>query len=147
MSKLKQFSWATGHLAKLQQSILHIFLLFQNEMRLPINNEIMQNEESHIHMESEMSIVVEALLQTREKLFEATGLNISLARRQQKELYDRKHKPNELQVGTTVLKENTHQKQHKGGKMDDRWLGPYSINRCIGKGVYEFEGSCLKDKS
>ena len=51
------------------------FLLFQKEMRLPIDNEIMQNEESHLHMESDMSIVIEALLQTREKLFEATGLN------------------------------------------------------------------------
>ena len=81
MSKLKQ----TGHLAKLQQSILHIFLLFQKEMRLPIDNEIMQNEKSHNHLESEMSIVIEALLQMREKLFEATGLNISLAKREQKE--------------------------------------------------------------
>ena len=97
-------------------------------MRLPINNEIMQNEESHNHMESEMSIVIEALLQTREKLYEATGLKISLAQREQKELYDSKHNPNELHVGPTVLKENTRQKQRKGGKMDDHWLGPYSIN-------------------
>ena len=125
------------------------FLLFQKEMRLPIDNEIMQNEESHNHMESEMSIVIEALLQTKEKLYEATGLNISLAQREQKELYDSKHNPNELQVGTTVLKENTRQKQRKGGKMDDRWFGPYSINRCIGKGVYELKnmkGAVLKIK-
>eukprot|EP00731_Ephydatia_muelleri_P016443 Em0009g867a len=126
------------HLAKLQQTILH-FLLFQKEMRLLIDNEIMQNEESHNHMESEMSIVIEALLQTREKLCEATGLNISLAQREQKELYDRKHNSNELQVGTTVLNKNTRQKQCKGGKMDDRWLGPYPINRCIGRGVYELK--------
>eukprot|EP00731_Ephydatia_muelleri_P025725 Em0017g808a len=81
-------------------------------MRLLIDNEIMQNEEPH-HMESEMSIVIEALLQMREKLFEATGLNISLAQREQKELYDRKHNPNELQVGTTVLNEKTRQKHHE----------------------------------
>ena len=39
--------------------------------------------------------------------------------------------------------------QRKGGKMDDRWLGPYSINRCIGKGVYELKnmkGAVLKTK-
>ena len=48
----------------------------------------MQNEGSHIHMESEMSIVVEALVQAKEKHFEATCLNISLAQREQKELYD-----------------------------------------------------------
>ena len=66
------------------------------------------------------------------------------------ELYDSKHNPNELQVGNTVLKENTRQKRRKDGKMDDCWLGPYSINRCIGKGVYElkiYERSCLKDKN
>ena len=108
-------------------------------MRLPIDNEIMQNEESHNHMESEMSIVIEALLQTREKLYEATGLKISLAQREQKELYDRKHNPNELQVGTTVLNEKLVKKQRKGGKMDYRWLGPYPINRCIGRGVYELK--------
>ena len=103
-------------------------------MRLLIDNEIMQNEKSHNHTESERSIVIEALLQTREKLFEAIGLNISLAQRVQKELYDKKHNPHELQDGTTVLKDNTRQKQHKGGKMDDRWCGPYAINRCIGRG-------------
>ena len=97
-------------------------------MHLLIDNEIMQNEESRNHMESEMSIVIEALLQTREKLFEATRLNISFAQIEQKVLHDRKHNPNELQVGTTVLNENTPQKQCKGGNMDDRWLGPYPIN-------------------
>ena len=54
------------------------------------------------------------------------------------------------QVGTTVLIEITRQKQRKGCKMDDFWLGPYSINRCIRKGVYElkiYERSCLKDKN
>ena len=69
----------TGYRASRQASTKYspYFLLFQKEMRLPIDNEIMQNEESHNHMESEMSIVIEALLQIREKLYEATGLNIS----------------------------------------------------------------------
>ena len=80
-----------GHRASRQASTQYspYFLLFQKEMRLPIDNEIMQNEESHLHMESDMSVVIEALLQTREKLF--VGINISLAQREQKELYDRKH--------------------------------------------------------
>ena len=102
-------------------------------MHPPIANEIMLNEESHNHMESEMSIVIEALLQMREKLFKATGLNISLAQREQKE-------SNTIQMScTTVLKENTRQKQCKGGN-------PYSINRCIGKDVYEFK-KILKELS
>ena len=84
MSKLKQFSWATGILPSFNKYSPY-FLLFQKEMRLLIDNEIMQNEETHNHMESEMSIVIEAYLQMREKLFKATGLNISLAQREQKE--------------------------------------------------------------
>ena len=57
--------------------------------------------------------------------------------------------PNVLQIGTKVLKENTRRKQCKGGKMDDRWLGPYTINRYIGKGLYELKdkkGTVLKQK-
>ena len=76
-----------GYRASCQASTKYspYFFAVSKEMRLPIDNEIMQNEKSHNHMESEMSIVIEALLQMREKLFEATGLNISLAKREQKE--------------------------------------------------------------
>ena len=97
------------------------FWLFQKEMRFSIDNEIIPNEELHVHMENDLEISVEAYLRTREKLFEATSSSILLAQSEQKELYDRKHMPNVLQIGTKVLKENTHQKQRKG---DDCWLGP-----------------------
>ena len=83
---------------------------------------------------------IEAHLRTREKLYEATSSSILIAQSEQKELYDRKHMPNVLQIGTKELKENTLQKQRIGGKMDDRWLGPY---RYIGKGVR----NSYKDKS
>jgi hypothetical protein len=45
--------------------------------------------------------------------------------------------------------ENTAQKQRKGGKLDDAWLGPYTIHRQLGKGIYELEnekGKILKKK-
>ena len=61
-------------------------------MCLRIDNEVMPNEESHVHIESELSSVIEILLKTREKLFEATGSNITLILTEQKELY--KHKKN-----------------------------------------------------
>ena len=41
------------------------------------------------------------------------------------------------------------QKQRKGGKLCDRWLGPYIINRNFGKGLYELKstsGNVLKCK-
>ena len=34
-----------------------------------------------------------------------------------------------------VLVENSQKKEWKGGKLTDRWLGPYAINRKLGKGV------------
>ena len=45
--------------------------------------------------------------------------------------------------------ENTAQKQRKGGKLDDVWLGPYKIHRQLGKGIYELaneKGMVLKKK-
>ncbi len=42
-----------------------------------------------------------------------------------------------INVGTEVLLENTVQKQRKGGKLEPTWLGPYIVNRCMGKGLYE----------
>ena len=43
-----------------------------------------------------------------------------------------------------VLVENSQQKERKGGKLADRWLGPYTINRNLGKGVYELKSSSGK---
>ena len=54
-----------------------------------------------------------------------------------------------LKVGTVVLLENTMQKQRKGGKLEPLWLGPYTIHRDLGKGLYELSnqaGMVLKKK-
>jgi hypothetical protein len=40
-----------------------------------------------------------------------------------------------------VLVENTHQKQRKGDKMHDKWLGPYKIYKETGKGVYQLKNA------
>ena len=32
--------------------------------------------------------------------------------------------------------ENTQQKNRKGGKLDDKYKGPYIIHQSLGKGVY-----------
>ena len=45
--------------------------------------------------------------------------------------------------------ENTVQKQRKGGKLDDLWLGPYTIHKHLGKGIYQVAneaGKVLKKK-
>ena len=56
-------------------------------------------------------------------------------------VYDRKHQSTILSVNTMVLMVNSCQKQRKGGKMDNRYTGPYIINRHVGKGVYELRNA------
>ena len=38
--------------------------------------------------------------------------------------------------GALVLKKDFRRKKRKGGKLDDRWLGPYMISKDLGKGFY-----------
>ena len=76
--------------------------------------------------------------------------DITKAQKQQKETYDRKHFQKELEVNTKVLLEDTAQQQRKGGKMEPLRLGPYTINRCLSKGIYELKnmkGEVLKKKA
>ena len=45
--------------------------------------------------------------------------------------------------------ENTHQKDRKGGKFEDAFLGPYTIHASNGKGIYQLQneqGKVLKRK-
>ncbi len=41
-----------------------------------------------------------------------------------------------LQVGALVLKKGFIRKKRKGVKLDDRWLGPYTVSQDLGKGFY-----------
>lgn len=39
-------------------------------------------------------------------------------------------------VGAKMLIKDYERKKRKGGKMDYRWLGPYIIEKSLGKGLY-----------
>ena len=123
------------------------YMLYQQHMRLPIDAEVMSNPEQEEEVDHQA--VISVLLESREKAFKKAETNISKAQKQQKETYDRKHLQSELPEGSEVLLENTAQKQRKGGKLDDAWLGPYKIHRQLGKGIYELaneKGMVLKKK-
>jgi hypothetical protein len=65
--------------------------------------------------------------------------NIRVAQERQKELYDRKHAhPCAFTVGDKVLMKDITRKKRKGGKMDVKFLGPYTITKKFGKGIYSF---------
>ena len=126
------------------------YMLFQQQMRLPIDAEILPQSSTHDGEDNSLKETVGALLESRNQAFQKAQANITKAQKQQKETYDRKHLQGELEVGTKVLLENTAQQQRKGGKMEPLRLGPYIINRCLGKGIYELKnmkGELLKKKA
>ena len=128
-----------GYRASSQASTKHspYFMLFQQEMRLPIDVEVMPTSaDSNGQPEVDLESTIQALLERREQVFEKAEKNIKDAQRKQKETYDRKHTPEELSVGTEVMVENTAQKDRKGGKLDDMFKGNYFIHERLGKGLY-----------
>ncbi|XP_064397442.1 uncharacterized protein LOC135344196 isoform X2 [Halichondria panicea] len=57
--------------------------------------------------------------------------------------------PQKLQPGIKVLVENTQQKERKGGKLENKYSGPYIIKTSDGKGVFtlkDLDGKVLKKK-
>lgn len=135
-------------------------MLFQQEMRLPIDAEVMRKEEddevegdivdgdSAVEGDS-MEKIIEVLLEKREELFQEVDHNIKTAQQKQKETYERKHLPEELAPGTEVLIENTAQKDRKGGKLEEAFKGPYIIHETLGKGIYKVKnnkGAVLQKK-
>ena len=80
---------------------------------------------------------VEQLISHRQYLLEAAKANIQKAQEKQKEQYDRKHaNPNGFAIGGMVLRKDFIRKRRAGGKMEARYLGPYLIIKCHGRGFY-----------
>ena len=129
-----------GYRASRQSSIKQspYYMLYQKNMCLPIDNEILPLDETEDVEDSESAVkLMSSLLVSREKSFNIASDNIKKAQCKQKETYDKRHETSTLPIRSKVLLQNTAQKQRKGGKMDPLWLGPYIIHRYLGKGVYK----------
>ena len=115
----------TSHMNRTTDMVLNItlkqspyYMLFLQQMRLPINAEILaQSSTTDDREDNSFEETVGVLLGSRGQAFQKAQANITKAQKQQKEMYDRKHLQKELEVGTKVLLENTAQQQRKGGKM------------------------------
>ena len=127
--------------------VIHeVCLYIQDSQKTPTPPDTQSDETT---TSSNTDALIEALLAARKEAFSKAEENITAAQKKQKEEYDRKHQP-KVQVGTVVLLENTMQKQRKGGKLEPLWLGPYTIHRDLGKGLYELSnqaGMVLKKKA
>ena len=113
------------------------YMLYQQEMRLPIDAELLIPDERKDGDNVDVEVIIDNLLKSREKTFSLAEGSINDAQKKQKKTYDRKHHPEEFTIGTEVLVENTADKQRKGGKLNPAWFGPYIISKPMGKGIYE----------
>ena len=86
------------------------------------------------------------MLDARRKRLEEAKANIVSAQQKQKEIYDCKHhQPEVFAIGAIVLKKDFTRKKQKGGKLDTKWNGPYTVAKALGRGLYRLED--IKDPS
>jgi hypothetical protein len=82
-----------GYRASRQASTKHspYYMLFQQHMRLPIDAEVLSpaDDEGELDLDS----AVQALVESRDRVFKEVENNITSAQKKQKETYDRKHQP------------------------------------------------------
>ena len=72
-------------------------MLFQQHMRLPIDNEVLSPLDSlKDEAEEGLDQQIESLLDTRERAFRKAESNITAAQKSQKETYDRRYQPQVL---------------------------------------------------
>ena len=122
------------------------YMMFAREPSFPIDTEMLSEEPVHVGADSicDSKNTMDTLLEIQELIRSNAEANISRAQKEQKEQYDAKHQSQVLPVGEEVLLENTAEKQRKGGKMCAKWLGPYTIHKEMGKGVYQLKNSANK---
>ena len=75
-------------------------------------------------------------------VLEEAKQNILEAQLKPTKYYDKKHtKPGNYKVNALVLKLDFKRKKTKGGKLKDRFVGPYKILSCLPHGVYKLQDS------
>ena len=80
----------------------------------------------------------------KQSVFPEVGKNIQQAQAHQKRNYDRRHAAAKFEIGQLVVKKNMKNKHRMGGKLDEKWLGPYVICGVTDYGNYKLQ--CHKTK-
>ena len=79
-------------------------------------------------------------LEERATTLEKAKANILSAQSRQKKAYDQRHSnPYVFRTGGLVLKKDFKRKKRKGGKLDPKWVGPYTIVGNLGHGLYHLQ--------
>ena len=115
-------------------------LMFGRRATLPIDVELeRQCSEDHCKKYWELEEhPYPAVFSEHARILEEAKGNIIAAQLRQKEAYDKKHcKPGQFQCDQLVLLKNFSRKKVKGGKLTERFLGPYTIINVLPNGIYE----------
>ncbi|KAI4804868.1 hypothetical protein KUCAC02_026479 [Chaenocephalus aceratus] len=110
------------------------YLMFGREARYP--SEV---PEEYLVKEDKVSKLVEREeihegLKKQEAVFTEVKINMKRSQDKVRKRKVERGQEDNFQVGDQVLRRNVRQEQRKGGKLEDDWLGPFSILELEGKG-------------
>ena len=109
-------------------------LMYGREAQFPLEAEKLAEVNSIEEADDDISMAdidnyIKEILENQKAIFSKTDTNINAAREKQKKQYAKRKGITEykFKIGDKVLRRNMQQKTRKGKKMEDRWLGPYTI--------------------
>ena len=115
-------------------------LMFNRQAALPIDINVRKasSEEVAVEYTNLQDPNHDEVQRMRTTHLETARENIKRAQEKQKAAYDKKHsKPNLFKKGQLVLKKDFKRKKRKGGKLDERYVGPFVISAVLTRGVYQ----------
>ena len=114
-------------------------LMFGRQATLPVDVEFRKASPEEVCQEYNLDEPdLSTVFRERVKRLEEAMSNILIAQQKQKDHYNQKHaKPERLEVDQLVLKKDFTRKKTKGGKLKERYLGPYAITKVLPHGTYE----------
>lgn len=116
--------------------------MFSRKALLPVDIELQTKDpkevlRSYLHSSDADDEMVREEKEKQIARLERVKANIEAAQNKQKEDYDRKQAmPQHYQVGALVLHKDHTQKKRQGGKLDERWLGPFRIHKVLRRSVH-----------
>lgn len=127
------------------------FLFYNREPRLALDLQLRRPLEvtDIVKTRKELEHNVEVLVALKEQNTNIAAGNIARAQQRQKHDYDRRHNTSSSSFCTNdqVLLKNCKNESRKGGKLEVKWTGPYTISQCLGKGRFvlmDDAGVCRK---
>lgn len=132
------FAYRTARHASTKQT--PFYLVYGRMPRLPIELDIPSSQVPEgENFEENLKIRCDSFLQLSVKR-EQASVDIKSAQHKQKKYHDATIDACVFKVGDNVLLHNTRMTTRKGGKLESKWKGPYTVTKVNAKGTYYLEG-------